>query len=260
MLRLYLMLSRLVSANNIGAREGFRWRGGEISRIEGLSDAVFGFSVTLLIVSGEVPKTFTELVEVLKAFVPFAVCFVQLMGVWYTHYLYYRRYGLEDLKSIVLTMLLLFVVLLYTYPLKFVFMSLFGAFGMGGHKGQYELQSYEQLSHLFTIYALGFIAVFGVFFLMHLHAYQSRHTLELTELEIWDTKHVIREMLMYCGVGLFSLTLANVLEGAWIQTAGLSYSLLGVVGTMHGTWSGKRRKAIFHRLYPAESPEALATS
>ncbi len=28
---------------------GFRWRGTEISRIEGLSDAVFAFAVTLLV-------------------------------------------------------------------------------------------------------------------------------------------------------------------------------------------------------------------
>jgi hypothetical protein len=39
----------------------FRWRGGEISRIEGFSDAVFAFAVTLLVVSLEVPETFSEL-------------------------------------------------------------------------------------------------------------------------------------------------------------------------------------------------------
>ena len=33
----------------------FRWRSREISRLEGLSDAVFGFAITLLIVSLEVP-------------------------------------------------------------------------------------------------------------------------------------------------------------------------------------------------------------
>jgi hypothetical protein len=41
--------------------DGFRWRGTEITRIEGLSDAVFAFAVTLPIVSLEVPKPSTSL-------------------------------------------------------------------------------------------------------------------------------------------------------------------------------------------------------
>ena len=56
---------------------GFRWRSQEVSRLEGLSDAVFGFSITLLVVSLEVPKTYTELAAMysLAHFVAFAACF-----------------------------------------------------------------------------------------------------------------------------------------------------------------------------------------
>jgi hypothetical protein len=39
----------------------FRWRGGEITRLEGFTDAVFAFAVTLLVVSLEVPHMFEEL-------------------------------------------------------------------------------------------------------------------------------------------------------------------------------------------------------
>jgi uncharacterized membrane protein len=44
----------------------FRWRSEEVSRIEGLSDAVFGFAITLLVVSLEVPKTFNELASTMN--------------------------------------------------------------------------------------------------------------------------------------------------------------------------------------------------
>jgi uncharacterized membrane protein len=243
------MFSKQAATKKLGAREGFRWRGVEVSRIEGLSDAVFAFAVTLLIVSTEVPKSYNDLVVKLRDFVPFAACFVQLMVVWYRQYQFYRRYNLQDMTSMVLTMTLLFVVLFYTYPLKFVFMTWW--LGIIAPDTQTMFTSYGQLSQLFTIYAIGFIAVYVVFGLMYLHAYRSRNVLELTELELWDTKHEIREILMICGVGLISLTLANILSGPLIGLAGTAYFLLGVVGGVHGSWSGKRRKEIHSRLYPA---------
>ena len=46
-----MLREKLIEHHNPGT---FRWRGGEIARIEGLSDAVFAFAVTLLIVSLEV--------------------------------------------------------------------------------------------------------------------------------------------------------------------------------------------------------------
>lgn len=50
-------------------------RGREVSRIEGFSDAVFGFALTLLVVSLEVPESFDGLKQILGGFVPFAITF-----------------------------------------------------------------------------------------------------------------------------------------------------------------------------------------
>jgi len=43
-------VARRQAPQGFGADLAFRWRGGEISRLEGLSDAVFAFAVTLLVV------------------------------------------------------------------------------------------------------------------------------------------------------------------------------------------------------------------
>src|SRR4030095_15824757 len=55
-----------------------RWRSREISRLEGLSDAVFGFAITLLIVALEVPRTSGELLETMRGFISFGLTFTLL--------------------------------------------------------------------------------------------------------------------------------------------------------------------------------------
>src|SRR3954462_4063295 len=82
----------------------FRWRGNELSRVEGFTDAVFAFAVTLLVVALEGPHTFEGLLDVLRGFPAFIICFALLMTFWTAHYRYHRRYGLEDWFSRVVTM------------------------------------------------------------------------------------------------------------------------------------------------------------
>src|SRR5438270_13093811 len=100
---------------------GFRLRGQEITRLESFSDAVFGFALTLLVVSLDVPKTFTDLVTMMRGFPAFALCFLFLALIWNGHYKYCRRYGLDDGTARLLTCVMLFLVLFYVYPLKFLF-------------------------------------------------------------------------------------------------------------------------------------------
>ena len=75
---------------------GFRLRGREVTRLESFSDAVFAFALTLLVVSLDVPKTFTDLVTTMRGFPAFALCFLLLALIWNGHYRYCRRYGLDD--------------------------------------------------------------------------------------------------------------------------------------------------------------------
>src|SRR5262250_2677378 len=91
----------------------FRHNRREVSRVEGFSDAVFAFAVTLLVVSLEVPKTFHDMTLTMKGFPAFAVSFALLFQIWWRHYRFFRIYDLEDSYVIALTGMLLFVVLLF---------------------------------------------------------------------------------------------------------------------------------------------------
>src|SRR5437660_8607270 len=126
------MLREKLIDKGIGDNKKFRWRSHEVSRTEGLSDAVFGFAITLLVVSLEVPRTFGELMYAMRGFGAFAISFTLLFIVWFNQYKFFRRYGLQDNATIVLNGILLFVVLFYVYPLKFVFTLMLNMFTGGG--------------------------------------------------------------------------------------------------------------------------------
>jgi uncharacterized membrane protein len=236
---------------DIGRSGSFRWRGHEISRIEGLSDAVFAFAITLLVVSLEVPKTFSELAETMHGFGAFLVSFLLLFAVWFTQYKFFRRYGLKDTPTVLLNAALLFVVLFYVYPLKFLFSFLIDRF-TGGH-GEVRLpngnvvamiENYDQMASLMTIFNLGYLAVFGVFVLLFWHAYRKREVLELNELERFDTRESIQESALNCGIAVLSLSIVVIGGSGRAGLAGLAYMLTPLVMTLNGTIMGKRRKKL----------------
>src|SRR5690348_15405464 len=163
------MLRELAGHQLVPPEKHFRWRGGEITRIEGFTDAVFAFAVTLLVVSLEVPHTYAELIAAMKGFVAFAICFAILFQIWYYHYIYSRRYGLQTVYTIVLNAVLLFVVLFYVYPLKFIFTLVVGEISAGGTVPAEQLGrmiTAHQAPALTVIYSAGYTAVFVIFALL----------------------------------------------------------------------------------------------
>jgi len=211
----------------------FRWRSGEITRLEAFCDVVFGFALTLLVVSLEVPRNYTELMAAMRGFVPFAICFAQLVMIWRAHYIFSRRYGLEDNYTVFLNVALLFVVLFYVYPLKFVFTTLF--LQIIGALPESAL-SWAQASVVMRIYAVGFAAVFVLFLLMYIHAYKLRRELDLTAVEVGETRHAAQENLIMAVIAVISFCLA-FRHPDW---AGWTYALIGPASWAHGAVFGKK--------------------
>ena len=215
----------------------FRWRSGEITRLEAFCDVVFGFAITLLVVSLEVPHTYAELLTDMRGFLPFAICFAQLVMIWRAHYKFSRRYGLEDSYTAFLTVVLLFVVLFYVYPLKFVFTMLMSQVTGAGAPADV---GWHEASVLMRIYGIGFAAVFLLIFLMYAHAYKFCRELDLNPVEVMETRVAMREYAILAGFGMVSFAIA-FRSPAW---AGWFYCLLGPALGIHGSMSGKRTRAL----------------
>ena len=202
--------------------ESFRWRGEEVWRVEGFSDAVFAFAITLLVVSLEVPSSFDELLETMRGFFAFAVCFTLLLLVWYEHYKFSRRYGLRDNLTVYLNAALLFLVLFYVYPLKFLFTLL--ADQLLGFSE--EVIESSQVPLLIVIYGVGFVALQLVFVMFYWHAYSLRAVLELDAHESSVTREEIQGFLVNVSVGLASIFVA-ILGGEEASSwAGAIYLLI----------------------------------
>ena len=88
----------------------------DVTRIEAFSDAVFGFAITLLVVSLEVPNSFDELLQVMKGLPVFAVTFAILLLIWQEHHNLFKRFPSSDGVTIWLNGALLFVVRLLHLP------------------------------------------------------------------------------------------------------------------------------------------------
>ena len=256
------MISEGLAKREAEVQNGFRQRGlGEVSRVEALSDGVFAFAITLLVVSLEVPRTFDDLLVTMRGFLAFAVTFAMLFHVWHTQYRFFRRYGLSDNFTVWMTALLLFVVLFYVYPLKFVWTFIVNALlGLGTKvetsAGRFEpVVRAEQVPTMLAVYGAGFAAVFAIFALLYLHAYRRRGPMGLNELEGHDTVSSFQENALMSLVGVVSVALALTRNPRYMTLAGMCYWLIAPVMFVHGYARGRRRKRLEQNLaHDAQPP------
>lgn len=115
----------------------------------------------------------------------------------------------------------------------------------------------EQVPQVYLIYGIGWMAVWLVFALMYRHALRQGVRLELTPLEIFDTRASIIDCLVAASAGLISIGLAMFGAG---DLAGWVYIVLLPAMWALDRQHKLRRHALEARLRLPNSEKASTTS
>src|SRR4029077_16767656 len=101
---------------------GFRLRGIEMTRLETFIDAALAFAISMLVIlAQQIPDDIASLLAAFKN-VPTFICSIAVLSIfWRGHWLWSRRYGLEDGVSILISWSMIVTILIFIYPLKAIF-------------------------------------------------------------------------------------------------------------------------------------------
>ncbi len=224
-------------------KNGFRQRGMDMTRLETFTDAAFAFAVTLLVVGGgdSVPMNFEEMTYALKQIPAFAASFANIMWFWHAHHVWSRRFGLEDSRSIFLSLLLVLVVLVYVYPLKAIYSGAIDFFSGGYFASYFGITAIADLRSMFVIFGTAYVALSGMIVLLYRHALNLRKQLSLDDLETFDASTTKNAWLLNAGIGAISIVLALTLPAGLVALAGMWYATLGIVMPWHAKHRFKKR-------------------
>ena len=199
-----------------------------ISRIEAFSDAVFAFAATLLVVNLNFDEGFNMTKSNTADFLGFVVSFFVLVALWWVHYNFFRRTRYMDNGIIALNAFLLFVVLYYVFPLKYLVYSWMGE----------GVRTKEDLSNLFVLYGIGFLLIFLCFSLMYYRAYKKTNESENKINLLFYARH----FSIFVFVATISVLLSIIEVGIYYGFPGFAYALLGPFCYIHSKSFYKKYK------------------
>lgn len=196
------------------------------SRLEALSDGVFAFAATLMVVEVGASTEFLSFSEELPNFISFGASFFVMMALWKVHYNFFRRTSHVDNWIITFNMILLFTVLFYIFPVKSLLDSLLRKTAL----------NIEQFSQLFQLYSIGFSFMFLSYALMYYRAYKKDTNVENPYVLLFYARH----FLIFVCVGIISALMAKFQIGLRYGAPGFVYAILGLLCYLHSVQFQKK--------------------
>ncbi|WP_317194879.1 TMEM175 family protein [Algoriphagus pacificus] len=186
-----------------------RYRGETASRLDNLTDAVFGIAITLLIFNLTNPNSFQDLLTFTKTLPAFLMSISFIILIWKEHLRFSEIYRLEDSLLTILNTVFIALVIFYVYPLRFLTLFLTNFFfyteiavNIPGDKVPY----------LMIYYGFVAFALYFVLYLFYHRALRLKTELNLNSYEEFYTKSMKSRMLIMFMVPLLSILLTLVIN------------------------------------------------
>lgn len=232
----------------------------ETARLDAFVDASFAFAVTLLIIAGAEPlNDFGDLLRAIGRIPAFAAGFGLVVMFWLGHRNFGRLAPVRDSWSATLSLVIVFMILIYVFPLRLLTEAGANYFSHGVLPGSGLITNYSQLREVYTIYGVGFAALSWLYFLLYGHALKRGAVAGLAEEDRDEARESRAIWGFITAAGLFSAALAWVVPMRLAPWApGFSYWLIPI-GLYFTNLVQRRRngRGLFGPHHKQRAPEGL---
>lgn len=209
-------------------RDGGRiLRGHNMTRIETFVDAAFAFALTLLVISiDEIPRSPAQLVETARDIPAFVISVVFIGVLWLAHVGWSRIFGMQDRITVLLSLAMVMLVLIFVYPLKLMLQSGIFYFSSGSLGANVMIDDGEwtdaDVTGMFLFSGAGVLCVAVIIIALYLHGLRFREQLRLTAFEVHLS---FRRIVSASVVGLTAIV-CMITASRWTGVALVFSSLL----------------------------------
>lgn len=202
-----------------------RYRGAINTRLNSLTDAVFGIALALLIFNVSDADSFKDLLSFAKSFPALLISIFFIYIIWKEHVSFSVLYGIHGLKLQFLNIIFTSLIIFYVYPLRFLTKLLTNI--LFNFDIELKIEANE-IPNLMIFYGIITLAIYVTLYFFYTVVLLQRKELELNEYELFHTKKHRNRMLIMAIVPFISLSISFILQNYSILWA----SVLG--GSSYG--------------------------
>ncbi|WP_428150081.1 TMEM175 family protein [Brevundimonas sp.] len=205
-------------------------------RLDAFVDAAFAFAVTLLVAGGgDPPSSLAEMRAMFLSAPAYGASFALIVMFWLSYRDLGRLWPLRDALSTALSVALVFVVLLYVFPLRLMMQSALHALSGGILPGGDLINGIEDLRFLYVAYGAGCLSLSLMFAALYRHHLKqgTASPVQAVSARIW-----IQNWIILSAASLASILIALTAPDAAAPWAGgfvyMSVpALIGIASIFH---------------------------